>query len=43
MNTVKAKALYLELVDGFDVFREQGRGRYDMTNYARNKAELVYY
>jgi hypothetical protein len=30
MNTVKARALYSELSDGFDVFRERGRGRYDM-------------
>ena len=30
MFTVKAKALHSELADGFDVFRERGRGRYDM-------------
>ena len=30
MYTVKAKALFSELADGFDVFRERGRGRYDM-------------
>jgi len=30
MNTVKARALYSELQDGFDVLRERGRGRYDM-------------
>jgi hypothetical protein len=31
MYTVKAKALFSELTDGFDVFRERGMGRYDMT------------
>lgn len=31
MYTVKAKALFSELADGFDVFRERGMGRYDMT------------
>ncbi len=31
MYTVKAKALYPELADGFDIFRERGRGRFDMT------------
>jgi hypothetical protein len=30
MHTVKARSLYHELADGFDVFRERGRGRYDM-------------
>ena len=30
MYTVKAKALFSELADGFDVFRERGRGRFDM-------------
>ena len=30
MYTVKAKALFSEFADGFDVFRERGRGRYDM-------------
>lgn len=30
MYTVKAKALFAELSDGFDVLRERGRGRYDM-------------
>ena len=30
MHTVKARSLYHELSDGFDVFRERGRGRYDM-------------
>ena len=30
MNTVKARSLNFELADGFDVFRERGRGRYDM-------------
>lgn len=30
MRTVKAKDLTRELVDGFDVLRERGRGRYDM-------------
>jgi hypothetical protein len=30
MYTVKAKALFPELADGFDLFRERGRGRYDM-------------
>mmetsp|Transcript_16823 Transcript_16823/g.20550 ORF Transcript_16823/g.20550 Transcript_16823/m.20550 type:complete len:231 (-) Transcript_16823:34-726(-) len=28
--TIKARALHSELADGFDVFRERGRGRYDM-------------
>jgi len=32
MNTVRARALHHELVDGgFDLLRERGRGRYDMT------------
>jgi len=30
MYTVKARGLYSELDDGFDVFRERGRGRFDM-------------
>ncbi|KAL7501619.1 hypothetical protein ACHAWT_010635 [Skeletonema menzelii] len=30
MDTVKARSLYHELADGFDVMRERGRGRYDM-------------
>ena len=30
MYTVKARALFSELADGFDVLRERGRGRYDM-------------
>ena len=30
MNTVRARSLHHELADGFDVFRERGRGRYDM-------------
>mmetsp|Transcript_20542 Transcript_20542/g.44586 ORF Transcript_20542/g.44586 Transcript_20542/m.44586 type:complete len:709 (-) Transcript_20542:63-2189(-) len=30
MHTVKARSLHHELADGFDVFRERGRGRYDM-------------
>lgn len=30
MRTVKARSLHHELADGFDVFRERGRGRYDM-------------
>ena len=30
MYTVKARALFAELADGFDVLRERGRGRYDM-------------
>lgn len=30
METVKARSLYHELADGFDVMRERGRGRYDM-------------
>ena len=30
MDTVKARALFPELTDGFDVLRERGRGRYDM-------------
>lgn len=30
MNTIKARALHHELEDGFDVFRERGRGRFDM-------------
>ena len=30
MYTVKARALFAELSDGFDVLRERGRGRYDM-------------
>jgi len=30
IETVKARSLQLELADGFDVFRERGRGRYDM-------------
>ncbi|KAL7535365.1 hypothetical protein ACHAXR_006445 [Thalassiosira sp. AJA248-18] len=30
MHTVKARSLHHELSDGFDVFRERGRGRYDM-------------
>jgi len=30
MITVKARALHHELADGFDVFRERGRGRFDM-------------
>lgn len=31
MRTVKARDLTRELVDGFDLLRERGRGRYDMT------------
>jgi len=30
INTVKARELYHELEDGFDIFRERGRGRFDM-------------
>ena len=30
MRTVKARDLARELADGFDVFRERGRGRFDM-------------
>lgn len=30
MRTVKARDLVRELADGFDVFRERGRGRFDM-------------
>jgi hypothetical protein len=30
MVTVKARSLHHELADGFDVFRERGKGRYDM-------------
>lgn len=30
MYTVKARALFGELSDGFDLLRERGRGRYDM-------------
>ncbi len=30
IETVKARSLHHELTDGFDVFRERGRGRYDM-------------
>jgi len=30
MHTVRARSLHHELADGFDVFRERGRGRYDM-------------
>ena len=30
MNTVRVRSLHHELADGFDVFRERGRGRYDM-------------
>ena len=30
MYTVKARALFAELLDGFDLLRERGRGRYDM-------------
>lgn len=30
MYTVKARALFSELFDGFDLLRERGRGRYDM-------------
>jgi Phytanoyl-CoA dioxygenase (PhyH) len=30
MYTVKARALFSELSDGFDLLRERGRGRYDM-------------
>ena len=28
--TIKARALHAELADGFDVFRERGKGRFDM-------------
>jgi len=42
MHTVKAKFLYLELADGFDVFCEQGRGRYDMTMDAFNTPEYSF-
>ena len=31
MRTVKARDLVRELADGFDVLRERGRGRFDMT------------
>jgi len=30
MSTIKARALHYELADGFDIFRERGRGRFDM-------------
>ena len=30
MYTVKARALFAELADGFDLLRERGRGRFDM-------------
>ena len=40
MYTVKAKALYAELADGFDVFRERGRGRFDMTIEKFDKPEF---
>ena len=30
MQTIKARNLFFELADGFDVLRERGRGRYDM-------------
>eukprot|EP00562_Extubocellulus_spinifer_P008804 CAMPEP_0178494256 /NCGR_PEP_ID=MMETSP0696-20121128/12921_1 /TAXON_ID=265572 /ORGANISM="Extubocellulus spinifer, Strain CCMP396" /LENGTH=816 /DNA_ID=CAMNT_0020122329 /DNA_START=291 /DNA_END=2741 /DNA_ORIENTATION=+ len=30
MRTIKARNLFFELADGFDVLRERGRGRYDM-------------
>jgi len=30
MYTVKARALFTELADGFDLLRERGRGRFDM-------------
>lgn len=40
MYTVKAKALYAELADGFDVFRERGRGRFDMTLEAFDQPEF---
>jgi len=42
MHTVKAKALHSELADGFDVFRERGRGRYDMTMDAFNTPEYSF-
>lgn len=42
MYTVKAKALYSELADGFDVFRERGRGRFDMTLEAFDKPEFSF-
>eukprot|EP00559_Dactyliosolen_fragilissimus_P007263 CAMPEP_0184865468 /NCGR_PEP_ID=MMETSP0580-20130426/18234_1 /TAXON_ID=1118495 /ORGANISM="Dactyliosolen fragilissimus" /LENGTH=508 /DNA_ID=CAMNT_0027364687 /DNA_START=95 /DNA_END=1622 /DNA_ORIENTATION=+ len=38
MYTVKARALFSELDDGFDVFRERGRGRFDMTLSAFDEA-----
>jgi hypothetical protein len=40
MRTVKAKDLTRELVDGFDVLRERGRGRYDMELPAFDKEDF---
>jgi hypothetical protein len=40
--TVKARALHSELADGFDVFRERGRGRYDMQLPVFDTAEFSF-
>mmetsp|Transcript_18374 Transcript_18374/g.27870 ORF Transcript_18374/g.27870 Transcript_18374/m.27870 type:complete len:1083 (-) Transcript_18374:42-3290(-) len=42
MITVKARALFAELADGFDLLRERGRGRYDMELPAFEKPEFSF-
>jgi len=42
MDTVKARSLYHELADGFDVMRERGRGRYDMELAAFDTKEFSF-
>jgi hypothetical protein len=42
MDTVKARSLYHELADGFDVMRERGRGRYDMELSAFDTSEFSF-
>lgn len=42
MDTVKARSLYHELADGFDVMRERGRGRYDMELSAFESKEFSF-